>query len=260
MAGLETYRAKRNFGITAEPRGRVARSKIKALRFVIQRHAATRLHYDFRLELDGVYKSWAVTKVPSLDPATKRLAVEVEDHPLEYGSFEGTIPKGQYGGGSVLLWDRGTWTPVGDAHDGLRRGNLKFELAGAKLSGRWVLVRIRGKEDDDKKNWLLIKERDPDARSTRARVKDIVEERPESVLSGRTIEDVGKKVWQSNRPPRKSPARAPRLRKEQSERQDAASVPGARKAAMPRWIAPQLATLVSGAPEGEDWIHEIKYD
>src|SRR5258706_2936489 len=110
MAGLETYRAKRNFGITAEPRGRVSREKAKALGFVIQRHAATRLHYDFRLELDGVYKSWAVTKVPSLDPATKRLAVEVEDHPLEYGTFEGTIPQGQYGGGTGQLCDLGTWT------------------------------------------------------------------------------------------------------------------------------------------------------
>src|SRR5215813_2608882 len=114
MAGLETYRAKRNFDVTAEPRGRVARGKAKALSYVIQRHAATRLHYDFRLELDGVLKSWAVTKVPSLDPATKRLAVEVEDHPLEYGTFEGTIAEGDYGGGTVQLWDHGTWSPQDD--------------------------------------------------------------------------------------------------------------------------------------------------
>src|SRR5882762_1052826 len=165
MAGLETYRAKRNFGVTAEPRGRVAREKSKALRFVIQRHAATRLHYDLRLELDGVYKSWAVTKVPALDPATKRLAVEVEDHPLEYGTFEGTIPQGQYGGGTVQLWDNGTWTPQSDDPRGdLAKGQLKIVLEGKRMHGRWALIRLR---DDKPKlgrkvrhNWLLIKEKD----------------------------------------------------------------------------------------------------
>src|SRR5258707_4493672 len=140
MAGLETYRAKRNFGITAEPRGRVTREKSKALRFVIQRHAATRLHYDLRLELDGVYKSWAVTKVPALDPATKRLAVEVEDHPLAYGTFDGTIPQGQYGGGTVPLWDNGTWAPQSDdPRADLAKGQFKTEMQRKRLHGRCAL-------------------------------------------------------------------------------------------------------------------------
>src|SRR5262245_32552477 len=141
---LSAYRSKRDFGITAEPSGKGRSSASKRLRFVIQKHDATRLHYDLRLELDGVFKSWAVTKGPSLDPHDKRLAVEVEDHPLDYGDFEGTIPKGQYGGGTVQLWDRGYWMPVGDPHAGLRKGDLKFVLEGDRLHGSWVLVRMRG--------------------------------------------------------------------------------------------------------------------
>ena len=200
---LTTYRKKRDFRETPEPRGKTKSARRGRL-YVIQKHAASRLHYDFRLELDGVLKSWAIPKGPSLDPSEKRLAVEVEDHPVEYGSFEGTIPKGQYGGGSVLLWDRGTWTPIGDAHEGLRRGNLKFELAGEKLQGTWVLIRIRGRADEgDKKNWLLIKEREPGTR--RRRPKDILVERPESVLTGRTIE----KVRRSTIPARSRPSRHP---------------------------------------------------
>ncbi len=205
MAGLETYRAKRNFGITAEPRGRVSREKAKALGFVIQRHAATRLHYDFRLELDGVYKSWAVTKVPSLDPATKRLAVEVEDHPLEYGTFEGTIPQGQYGGGTVQLWDFGTWTPQSDDPRGdLARGQLKIEMHGKRMHGRWALIRLR---DDKTKlgrkvrhNWLLIKEKDEFALPGEP---DALLAADTSVKSGRTLEEIASskksKVWQSSR-------------------------------------------------------------
>src|SRR5579885_3533520 len=142
MARLSTYHAKRDFRRTPEPRGRIARGVRKSLRFVVQRHDATRLHYDFRLELDGVFKSWAVTKTPSLDPAVKRLAVEVEDHPLDYGDFEGTIPKGQYGGGTVQLWDRGTWD-ADDPERGFKKGDLKFNLHGEKLHGSWVLVRMR---------------------------------------------------------------------------------------------------------------------
>ena len=166
---LAAYRRRRDFTRTPEPRGG-AKSSQEWL-FVVQKHAASRLHYDFRLELDGVLKSWAVPKGPSLDPGERRLAVQVEDHPIEYGAFEGTIPKGQYGAGIVRIWDRGTWAPVGDAHEGLRRGHLVFELNGGKLTGGWVLIRIRGRADKSGgKNWLLIKERDArageDARKT----------------------------------------------------------------------------------------------
>src|SRR5579862_8545013 len=138
---LERYRQKRDFKTTPEPRGHVSRRKQAGLQFVIQKHAASHLHYDFRLELNGVLLSWAVPKGPSLDPADKRLAMHVEDHPLEYGSFEGTIPRGQYGGGTVMLWDRGTWSPVGDPQEGYKKGHLKFDLRGKKLQGRWALVK-----------------------------------------------------------------------------------------------------------------------
>ena len=163
---LAAYRAKRNFGKTDEPSGKAKIRKAEYPRFVIQKHAATRLHYDLRLEHDGVFKSWAVTRGPSLDPADKRLAVEVEDHPLDYGDFEGTIPKGEYGGGSVMLWDRGFWMPDGDedVEAALRRGELKFTLAGQKLQGSWVLVRMRRDRDGKHNNWLLIKHRDAFAR------------------------------------------------------------------------------------------------
>ena len=205
MAGLRTYRAKRDFDVTAEPRGRVAPRKAGQLHFVIQRHAATRLHFDLRLELDGVYKSWAVTKVPSLDPATKRLAVEVEDHPLEYGSFEGTIPKGQYGGGTVQLWDRGTWKPKSDnPQRDLARGQLKFELSGKRMHGGWALIRMR---DDPRKrtskprhNWLLVKERDDEAHPGDS---EALSAEDTSVSTGRTLEEIASskrsRVWHSNR-------------------------------------------------------------
>src|SRR4051812_18779667 len=162
---LQRYREMRDFSITPEPSGGKATrqsAKGKQLRYFIQRHAATRLHYDFRLELDGVLLSWAVPKGPSFDPADKRLAMQTEDHPLEYGGFEGIIPKGEYGGGTVMLWDRGTWSPKGDAKADLARGNLKFTLDGDKLQGGWVLVRTHGSKygKSDGRSWLLIKERD----------------------------------------------------------------------------------------------------
>ena len=205
MAGLDTYRAKRNFDITAEPRGRVTREKTKALGFVIQRHAATRLHYDLRLELDGVYKSWAVTKVPSLDPATKRLAVEVEDHPLEYGTFEGTIPQGQYGGGTVQLWDYGTWAPQSDdPRADLAKGQLKIVLYGKRMHGRWALIRLRDNKPKlgrkTRHNWLLIKEKDEVALPGEP---DALLAEDTSVKTGRTLEEIAasktSKVWQSSR-------------------------------------------------------------
>src|SRR5207248_5187488 len=161
------------------------------LSYVIQKHAATRLHYDFRLELDGVLKSWAVPKGPSFDPSEKRLAVEVEDHPLEYAKFEGVIPEGEYGGGEVIVWDRGTWTPDGNPHEGLRKGKLEFELDGEKLRGRWVLVRIAGRQRSAKPNWLLIKRHDNAARPLTE--YDVTVDRPDSVKSGRTIEELAEK-------------------------------------------------------------------
>ncbi len=176
---LDEYHRKRDFRRTPEPAGSVAAAP--GGRFVIQRHAARRLHYDFRLEMDGVLKSWAVPRGPSLDPVEKRLAVHVEDHPLDYATFEGVIPAGEYGAGDVLLWDHGQWTPVGDAEDGYRRGKLKFVLAGQKLRGGWTLARMGGRASEGGKNWLLLKERDAEARS--ATDGDILAERPESVAA-----------------------------------------------------------------------------
>src|SRR6266852_7279464 len=150
-AGLKTYRAKRQFGVTAEPKCKIERKRGNA--FVVQKHAARRLHYDLRLELDGVMKSWAVTRGPSLVPGEKRLAIEVEDHPVEYNRFEGTIPEGEYGGGTVLIWDRGHWRPDGEPHEGLRKGRLDFTLEGEKLEGRWHLVRMRGRAGEKKHSW-----------------------------------------------------------------------------------------------------------
>ncbi|MBL9125150.1 MAG: non-homologous end-joining DNA ligase [Planctomycetaceae bacterium] len=184
---LDEYRRKRRFSRTPEPRGQTRRASSAALRFVVQEHDATRLHFDFRLELDGVLKSWAVPKGPSLDPAEKRLAVAVEDHPLEYGDFEGTIPPGEYGGGTVLLWDRGVWTPEADPHQGFREGKLKFTLDGEKLRGGWTLVRMRTR-DRAGRNWLLIKERDRFARS--APKRDVTVARSRSVKSGQSLAQI----------------------------------------------------------------------
>src|SRR3979411_1784829 len=184
---LEEYNRKRDFRKAPEPSGRVARANTGGaapLSFVVQKHAARRLHYDFRLELDGVLKSWAIPKGPSLDPGEKRLAVHVEDHPLDYGGFEGVIPKGQYGGGTVLLWDRGTWTPeVPDPDAAYRKGALKFRLDGEKLHGHWALVRMGGKAAKERhENWLLIKERDDEAAP--GSDSALVDENPLSVAPG----------------------------------------------------------------------------
>jgi bifunctional non-homologous end joining protein LigD len=279
MAGLQTYVAKRDFSKTREPRG--ARAKARGYAFVIQKHAARRLHYDFRLELDGVLKSWAVTKGPSLVPGDKRLAVEVEDHPIDYQDFEGTIPQGQYGGGAVLVWDRGVWAPQGDPHKGLAKGKLDFELAGDKLKGAWHLVRMRSSRGEKRNNWLLIKARD--AASRERDEVDILEERPESVISGRTIEEIAadkkSKVWISNRAqdggadtPAKAAKRATREQgkknKETEEDEqpvaagspDLARLKGAGKAPLPDFVEPCLATLEAKPPKGRQWVHEIKFD
>ena len=184
--GLEKYQSKRNFKITKEPRGRKSVEN-ESLRFVVQQHHASRMHYDFRLEMEGVLKSWAVPKGPCLDPHEKRLAVEVEDHPVDYIDFEGRIPEGQYGAGEVIVWDTGLWLPEGDALKGLKKGHLAFSLKGKKLKGEWSLVRMNTLEKKSKPNWLLIKKDDKHARSLK---DDILVKKPKSVLTQRTIEDL----------------------------------------------------------------------
>jgi bifunctional non-homologous end joining protein LigD len=242
---LETYQSMRDFKTTPEPKGRKRASKGAAV-FVIQKHAARRLHYDLRLEMDGVLKSWAVTRGPSLVPGEKRLSVHVEDHPMDYGDFEGTIPDGQYGAGTVIVWDRGTWTPVFDAHKGYAKGHLEFELQGEKLSGRWHLIRMRGKPREKQENWLLIKGEDASARDVSA--PDILTERPESAKTGRLIEEVAGK-------PAK-PAPKPRARKPPAPKAPTAAAP----TEMPGFIPPMLATLVKSTPGDDRWLHEIKFD
>jgi bifunctional non-homologous end joining protein LigD len=188
---LSGYKAKRDFKLTQEPSGEAEVISSNRRRFVIQKHDATRLHYDLRLELDGVFKSWAVTRGPSLDPHDKRLAVEVEDHPLDYGDFEGTIPKGQYGGGTVMLWDRGYWEPEGsnNPEQALAKGDFKFILHGERLHGSFVLVRMANDRERSKRtNWLLIKHRDEFA--VEANGAAILEENDTSVASGRTMEAI----------------------------------------------------------------------
>ena len=187
-SALTSYHAKRNFTATPEPKGRIGGQKGRS--FVIQKHDASRLHFDFRLELDGVLKSWAVTKGPSLDPSEKRLAVRVEDHPLDYGGFEGTIPKGQYGGGTVMLWDTGEWEPEGDPHDGLKKGKLSFILKGKRLKGGFTLVRMRKDRSGKsaRENWLLIKQRDAAA----SEKVDPVEAWQRSVVSRRSMAGIAK--------------------------------------------------------------------
>ena len=259
---LEQYRAKRNFSVTPEPRPKVARKAKGGDSFVVQKHDARRLHYDFRLELDGVLKSWAVTRGPSLVPGEKRLAVEVEDHPLDYGSFEGTIPKGEYGGGAVLVWDRGAWTPVGDPHKGLAKGHLEFELHGQKLKGRWHLVRMQKRPRDKHENWLLIKGEDEYARPESA--PDILEERPESAATGRDIGEVAKEApgWSSKTGRIVAPGGAQKPAKPvpAESRVSPASIEHAKKAPMPGFVEPMLASLAKSPPSGERWLHEIKFD
>ena len=279
---LKVYRTKRDFTKTAEPSGRTPVAAAKARRFVIQKHDATRLHYDLRLEFGGVFKSWAVTRGPSLDPRDKRLAVEVEDHPLDYGDFEGTIPKGQYGGGTVQLWDRGYWLSD-DPERGFKKGDLKFALEGGKLHGEWVLVRMKHDRNGGKRtNWLLIKHRDEYAREGKA--NNILDD-DTSVASGRNMSEIaaGKgrgptpfmtrkstrvsagAVWDSN----KGLAAEERDKKSGSRTTAAKSKPAAkaakrspakRVAMLPDFIEPQLCASVERPPSGGNWVHEIKFD
>jgi bifunctional non-homologous end joining protein LigD len=218
---LAEYKAKRDFAKTPEPKAK--RERAKGNSFVIQKHAARRTHFDFRLEKDGVLKSWAVTRGPSLDPHEKRLAVRTEDHPLEYGGFEGVIPKGEYGGGPVMIWDRGTWEPIGDPDEGLAKGDLKFRLHGDRLKGDWVLVRMKKDRTGGKReNWLLIKKRDDYARDG----DEPTETYDTSVKSGRTVEQIetgaDSAVWTSSRAQKKTPARGKRAATAKPRRKPAA--------------------------------------
>jgi bifunctional non-homologous end joining protein LigD len=221
---LRAYREKRNLSLSPEPIAKLAEEK-SPLAFVVQKHLARRTHYDLRLEYQGVLKSWAIPKGPSLDPALKRLAVQVEDHPLEYISFEGEIPPGQYGAGTVAVWDRGIWEPAGDPQEGFNSGHLKFRLQGLKLQGAWALVRLRRQAGEKKESWLLVKERDVFARPEAE--FNVLDSLPESV--GKAGEDLS-------------------------------LPPGAEPADLPGALAPQLATLVDRVPAGDDWIYEIKFD
>jgi bifunctional non-homologous end joining protein LigD len=270
---LERYRAKRDFKVTAEPRGieRSARTQSGAsLPFVVQKHQASRLHYDFRLGWNGVLKSWAVAKGPSLFPGDKRLAVQVEDHPWEYRDFEGTIPKGEYGGGTVMVWDRGDWTPHGDVEQGLKDGHIKFALHGKKLNGEWVLVRMHGRAGGgDKANWLLIKEKDRFAREGSETA--IVDDAPDSAATGRTLEEIAKsngKVWKPAGRGRKSeanrkavhPANSAGRSKSEWARGAEPNLQGVPEERYPGFIPPQLAQQTTAAPNGSGWTHELKLD
>ncbi len=249
---LKTYREKRDFRRTAEPEPRVKPGI--GWQFVVQKHAARRLHYDLRLELDGVLKSWAVTRGPSLVPGEKRLAVQTEDHPMDYLEFEGNIPEGEYGGGSVIVWDRGHWVPDGDPHHGLKKGHLTFSLDGERLKGRWHLVRMRPRPGEKKQQWLLFKARDEYARE--ASDPAIVEEATTSFLTGREIEDVA--AEDELRPDHAE--RTEVARRRTAEIPDPARLPGAKKAMLPVFVEPSLAQLADRPPKGKDWVHEIKFD
>lgn len=289
---LKEYKRKRDFRKTPEPSG--AAGGADGQLFVVQAHAASRMHYDFRLQVGEVLKSWAVPKGPSNVPGDKRLAVEVEDHPLDYAGFEGVIPQGEYGGGTVMVWDTGTWTSLdGDPSKGLRKGKLNFALAGERLKGEWTLTRMRQRDDEDKHNWLLIKRHGEGA----GKARDPLKRFPGSVKTGRRMAEIasaGDAVWESNRsaqgkkapaktakktktsksPPKKPAAtkarkakakpRAPTRRKQKTSPRRAAIDPSglarAQARAMPRTLQPQLATLVTAAPTGPGWLHEIKFD
>jgi bifunctional non-homologous end joining protein LigD len=246
---LKAYREKRDFSRTGEPPPKAAHGK--GWQFVVQKHDARRLHFDLRLELDGALKSWAVTRGPSLDPGEKRLAVETEDHPLDYLEWEGVIPKGEYGGGTMIVWDRGTWKPEADPHRGLAKGHLDFTLDGSRLKGRWHLVRMEGKSGEKKHPWLLIKAKDEYARD--AGEPEIVDEEMTSTLSGRTNDELAAKgdVRADH---------AARAKVAKAKLPDPSRLKGARKAILPVFVEPSLAVATATPPAGAKWVHEIKHN
>ncbi len=277
---LNEYKRKRNFRRTPEPAGGNTKHA-RGQQFVVQKHDASRLHFDFRLEHDGTLKSWAVPKGPNLDPAVKSLAVHVEDHPLEYAGFEGMIPEGEYGGGTVMVWDHGVWEPESDPEKGFKEGKLKFQLHGEKLRGSWALVRMGGRAGDDGKNWLLIKHRDKYARPSAK--TDPLARKQRSVISGRTMEQIASdadRVWSSNSKAAatsRAKTKAKRgktkvaVKKSRSKKNgrgslspitanDLTKLSGARRAKQPTEFKPQLATLASRVPDGDVWLHELKFD
>jgi bifunctional non-homologous end joining protein LigD len=285
---LERYRSMRHFEVTAEPSGEAragksAKSKTpgqQGLPFVIQKHAASHLHYDFRLGWNGVLKSWAVAKGPSYFTGDRRLAVQVEDHPIEYGGFEGIIPQGQYGGGTVMVWDQGSWEPQSghtDVDEGLRKGSLKFILHGTKMKGRWTLVRMGGKAANERKpNWLLIKEHDEFERTKEAPC--ITEEAPNSVVTGRSLEEIARSedhVWNSKQTAngnawyrkdseaaqeKKTPVKKQAVRKPAKARNFDSALKNAPQEKLPDFIAPELALQSTTPPSGRGWLHELKLD
>jgi bifunctional non-homologous end joining protein LigD len=257
---LATYNRKRDFAKTAEPAGKVAPRKSKALRFMVQKHDATRLHYDFRLELDGTLKSWAVTRGPSLDPADKRLAVRTEDHPLSYATFEGTIPKGQYGGGTVMLWDRGTWTPAPgkDPRKTLEEGHLHFTLDGERMKGEWVMFRLKPRGKERGENWILKKVDDAYAGSPTG----LTDKYLTSVKTGRTMDEIA-----AGAPPRDGEGDRGAKRRgggggagSRPPPPRSARSPSPSRGGFPKFREPQKATLVDAVPSGAAWLHEMKYD
>ena len=280
---LATYNRKRDFKRTPEPAGKIAPAKAKKRRFMVQKHDATRLHYDFRLELDGTLKSWAVTRGPSLDPADRRLAVRTEDHPLSYATFEGTIPKGNYGGGTVMLWDRGTWTPEPgkDPSKTIEQGHLHFTLDGERMKGEWVMFRLKPRPGERGENWILKKVDDEEAGSSTG----LTDVHLTSVKTGRTLSEIaeGKKAnpprhGEGDRAKRGGGAsqasgqplrRATRAMNWSPRPPDAASARGASRTGsspsrggmtIPKFREPQKATLVDAVPSGSAWLHEMKYD
>lgn len=253
-SSLKEYERKRNFENTAEPKGGEA-SATGGNMFVIQKHDASRLHYDLRLEIDGVLKSWAVPKGPSLDWHERRLAVHVEDHPIEYAEFEGTIPKNEYGGGTVMLWDKGTFSVEGDPLSELESGTMKIEFRGERMRGWWALVRMKRRGEEDKDNWLLIKEKfDADFEEGD---EDLTEVYTTSVATGRSMEEIAKgssAVWHSNR---ESSGASERVLPDEDE---AARLTESKKKALPKFLKPMLCTWVQDAPTSDEWLHEIKFD